>query len=317
MSYNLDNKLILIGAGEMACEYSKVLNTLNYNFIVVGRGKQSASNFKRITGKDVEVGGIKEFTKKYKITNCKAIVAVGWEELSETTTILLNNGVKDILLEKPGGLDMKQINHLSIFANEKKGNVFIAYNRRFFTSVIKAKEIIDEDGGVSSFYFNFTERSDILESLNISNNIKSNWLLANSSHVIDLAFYLGGLPQKMSSVSTGSLVWHPKASKFCGFGKTVNGVIFSYIADWGAPGRWSIEINTRKNRIILCPLEEISIQKIGSFKLKNIQLSNKVDIIYKPGLFKQTDKFLKREYDNFLTIEEQAEMKWVYDQLLG
>ncbi len=317
MSYHLNSEIILVGAGQMAYEYAKVLNSLNCNYCVVGRGKQSASNFKKMTGKNVEVGGIQNFIKKYQLINCKALVTVGREELSETTTILLNNGVKDILLEKPGGLNMKQINDLSTIANEKKGNVLIAYNRRFFTSVIKAKEIIDEDGGVSSFFFNFTERSDILDSLNISNNIKSNWLLANSSHVIDLAFYLGGLPHKMSSVSSGNLDWHPKASKFCGFGETNNGAIFSYIADWGAPGRWSIEINTRKNRIIFCPLEEIRIQRIGSFKLKKIQLSNKKDIIYKPGLFKQIDKFLKREYDNFLTIGEQAKMKWAYDQILG
>ena len=37
--------------------------------------------------------------------------------------------------------------------SEKEANVFVAYNRRFYASVLKAQEIIEEDGGVTSFNF--------------------------------------------------------------------------------------------------------------------------------------------------------------------
>lgn len=45
MSYNLNSTLLLVGTGEMAFEYAKVLKALNTKFLVVGRSATSAELF--------------------------------------------------------------------------------------------------------------------------------------------------------------------------------------------------------------------------------------------------------------------------------
>ena len=100
------------------------------------------------------------------------------------------------------------------------------------------KELIIRDGGIQSAYFEFTERSYEIEELETSSSIKKRWLLANSTHVIDLAFYLIGLPQdgQWSAWSNGKLDWHPSAARFHGAGQTIYNIPFAYYADWESPG---------------------------------------------------------------------------------
>ena len=82
------------------------------------------------------------------------------------------------------------------------------------------KELIIRDGGIQSAYFEFTERSYEIEELETSSSIKKRWLLANSTHVIDLAFYLIGLPQdgQWSAWSNGKL---DSLQPFHGAGQTI------------------------------------------------------------------------------------------------
>lgn len=96
-------------------------------------------------------------------------------------------------------------------AKQKEANVFYAYNRRYFASVLKAQEIIAEDGGVKSFNFEFTEWGHVIEKSGHSAEDLSNWFYANSSHVVDLAFFLGGTPTQMNCVTAGELTWHKPA----------------------------------------------------------------------------------------------------------
>jgi len=291
------NKLWLIGAGAMAVEYSKVLNALNVSYEVIGRGKASGRSFKETTGKEVRTGGLSTWLVSTELHKPEsAIVAVGVEKLAETTIELLDNGFRNILVEKPAGLNFEEISQVAAKTKEKKANVFVAYNRRFYASVIKAKEIIEEDGGVTSFNFEFTEWSHEIEKLDKAPGVKENWLLANSSHVIDLAFYLGGQPREISTYTAGGLDWHPSASVFAGAGVSENGALFSYKANWESAGRWGVELNTNKHKLILSPLEKLCIQDRGSVAVKSRDdINYNFDNIYKPGLYKMISKFIRLE----------------------
>ena len=72
---------------------------------------------------------------------------------------------KNILVEKPAGLNKQKIMEVSELAKEKDAQVYVAYNRRYYASVLKAQEIIAEDGGVTSFNFEFTEWAHVIEKL--------------------------------------------------------------------------------------------------------------------------------------------------------
>ena len=301
MSDHLKEKNIwLIGAGYMAIEYAKVLQDMNIPFKVAGRGIKSAINFEKKTGLAVQTGEVNNFLKQIKELPFAAIVAVSVEQLATVTQLLLKKGVKRILVEKPGGLNLEELEELNHEAKKQNADIFVAYNRRFYTSTLKAKEIINKDGGVTSFNFDFTEWSHIIKDLKIPDIVKKQWFLANSTHVVNLAFFLGGIPKEIKCYTTGGLSWHPSASIFCGAGVTEQGLLFSYHSNWEAPGRWGVEIFTRKHRLILRPLENLYIQKIGSLNYEEIILDDSLDHKFKPGLYKQVETFLNNPVNSCL-----------------
>ena len=135
---------------------------------------------------------------------------------------------------------------------------------------------------------------------------KKRWILHNSSHVIDLAFYLGGEPQEMYSFSKGGFEWHPNGTIFTGAGVSKNGALFSYHSNWDAPGRWGVEILTRNHRLIFRPLEKLQIQKLKSVIIEEVKLDDELDIKFKPGLYRQLIAFLEGDKSNFITIHQHA-----------
>lgn len=293
----------IIGVGNMGKEYAKVLKALNKDFLAIGRGQKSADDFHAVTGCKAITGGLEEFLKTNPKKPDAVIIAVNVELLSATTELLLGYGVKKILLEKPGiGL----INEIDSLVEKSKGaDVLLAYNRRFYSSVLKAEEIIKEDGGVSSFNFEFTEWTHTFDIQNMNPITLSTWLLANSSHVIDTAFFLGGQPKELAAFYSGGLPWHPSASNFAGAGVSDKGALFSYAANWQAPGRWVIEILTTKHRLYFKPMESLQIQELGSVAINPVEINNKLDVDFKPGFYLQTKAFIEGNYSRFCTIKEQ------------
>lgn len=310
-----DESVLLVGTGQMGIEYAKVLKQMGVKFIAVGRSQRSANKFEDETGTKAFFGGINKWLKENKRQPQKAIVSVSGEELGNVTIELLKSGFKLILVEKPGGKDAKDIKKVAEEARIKNARVFIAYNRRFYASVLEAKKIITKDGGVRSFSFEFTEWSHIVSKLKTPQVILEKWFLHNSTHVLDLAFFLGGKPEKVSSYcKKGSLPWHSSGSIYTGAGISKNGALFSYQANWEAPGRWGVEVLTNKHRFIFRPLEKLQVQNIGSIETEEVAIDNKLDIQFKPGLYKQAESFLG-DKRNLCSIHEQADNLDFYNKI--
>jgi len=310
------SSLWLVGASTIAQEYAGVLKALKKPFEVISRSENSAFSFKKATGHTVRTGGLKKNLKQNTAPQI-AIVAVGIDQLANVTEDLIRSGTKRILLEKPGALNLKEINLLNRLANEKKTEVFIAYNRRFYHSVQQMKKHINDDGGALSINFEFTEWAHTIKSLQKSRDVKKHWLIGNSSHVIDLAFHLCGKPKDWKCWHLGSLDWHPASARFCGSGITDKRVMFSYLSDWQAPGRWGLELMTTKRRFILRPMEQLQIVKLGSTLVNSINLKNKIDKKFKPGLFNQTKKFLEGKNSLLCSLPEQVENIKIYYKMAG
>ena len=306
----------LIGAGSMAQEYCKVLLGLNTKFDVIGRGYESAKRFESVTGKKVLIGGLKEVLKIHSAP-FTAIVAVGILELKKTAITLIKAGARRILLEKPGGLSTKDLKQIQKIAKENGAEVLIAYNRRFFASTVLARSMMEQDGGPTSCFFEFTEWSHIIATLPTSYKVKEVWFLANSTHVADLAFHLCGIPEQRSFWSSGSLSWHQSAARFCGAGITDRGVSFSYHANWEAPGRWGVEVLTRNHRFIFRPIEKLQIVKLGSVISEPIDIDDALDHTYKPGLYLQTKAFLNGEDIYLCPLSEQIRNYKIYEEMAG
>lgn len=293
---------LLIGTGQMAVEYAKVLTHLNAEFLVIGRGHESAMNFTKITGKKVENMKINEIIY-FNSGIDKAIVCVDITQSFCVVSDLIKAGVKTILLEKPGALSLQDLNNLYYLSNLKGAKVLIAYNRRFYESVQNLKRIANQDGGILELKFDFSERIHEVEKLVSPEIVKNNWVIANSSHIIDLAFFLIGQPKILNTISSGRTTWHPTSALFNGHGVSVKGITFEYCADWTKSGNWRIEAFTKNILLVLQPIETLEY-----FDLKSNKLLNKVnyeDIGFKPGIRKQTQAFINEDTENFLTLEDQ------------
>lgn len=306
--------ILILGAGPMACEYSKVLQALKLHFTVIGRSELSASKFLETTGIKALSGGYENFLKNNEQIFSHAIIAVGEKHLGEATRAVLDAGISKVLVEKPGGIDAKDIEGVAQTAQEKQAQVLVGYNRRFYASVEKAKSIIAEDGGLLSFNFEFTEWGHVIATLQKEEGVKENWFLANSSHVIDLAFHLGGIPKLLNAHTAGTLPWHPRAAIYAGSGITESGALFTYQANWQAPGRWALEFLTSKHRLYFRPMEKLQIQKLGSVALEEVILDDSLDYDFKAGLYKQVVAFIHNPH-LLPDIQEQVKMLTWYEKI--
>ena len=305
----------LVGAGPMAQDYIKVLEDIESTFTVIGRGEKTAQSCEETSGCEVLRGGLRQFLLTKPELCSHSIVSVGIDKLYKTTKELLTYGVKNILVEKPGGMHEEEFTDLVETAKANSAQVLIAYNRRFYASVLKAQEIIEADGGVSSFNFEFTEWAHIIGPLEKAKEIKQKWFLGNSTHVVDLAFFLGGKPKDICTFSKGSLDWHEASSIFSGAGVSESDALFSYQANWESAGRWGVEILTKEHKLILRPMEKLQIQKRGTVKQDFVEIDDSLDLAFKPGLMLQTKHFLEGRFEHFCTLEEQAEMMPVYNKI--
>jgi len=294
----------------MAVEYAKVLKAQKRGFVTIGRSAASAAAFTEKTAAPVLSGGLDAAIGAGHARGATAaIVSVGVEALFETSMALLRAGVKRLLVEKPGVLLPGQIAPLREAAELAGASVHIAYNRRFLASTRQARRIIEADGGITSYTFDFTEWSHEIVTLTKAPGVKEMWLLGNSSHVLDLAFFLGGSPASLNAVQAGSLPWHPAGAVFVGSGLTHAGAPFSYHANWDAPGRWGLEFCTRQHKLIFRPMEKLQVMRKGSVRIEDVAADAddaRLDAEFKPGLYRQVEAFFAPEDGTLCSLDELA-----------
>ncbi len=310
--------IFLIGTGQMAIDYANVLKAQNHLFTVIGRGETSAARFKEVTGISPVTGGIEHYLKNNSFPDdAYIIIATGTQDLMQTMLSVLRAGAYKVLVEKPAALSIEELLENEENLKPYADNVFVAYNRRFYASVIEAHRMIEQDGGLKSMHFEFTEWSHKIEPLVKAPGVKENWFFANSTHVVDLAFYLTGEPVDWKAYSkSGDLKWHSKTN-FAGAGITEKGVLFSYLSNWESAGRWGIELLTEKRRIYLKPLEGISIQRKGSVVVEEHLFDNILDTNFKPGIYKQVEAFFESNNSNLPKISCQIKStKLIYKRML-
>lgn len=308
----MGKEVLLVGPGYMGREYCKVLLAQGHTPLVVGRGADSATKFTEETGVSVKWFNLEKALNEITELPEYAIVATSEESQAGNTISIIKAGVKNILLEKPGGMYISQLEEVSKVANDYNANVYIAYNRRFYASVDRAIEIIEEDGGVRDAYFEITEWGNIIGDAvkERSEDIKEEILSNNSSHVIDLFLFFCGEPEEYKCYvkSDPSLTWHKSGCIYAGAGVTDKGILFSYHADWNAPGRWGLELLTQEHRIIFRPLEQLKIQKNNSIVINDTEIDDELDKKYKPGLFMQVKSFVEDIQDGKkITVHQQVE----------
>mgnify|MGYP001793321326 CR=1 FL=1 len=313
--------IVLIGAGNMSVAYAKAFQAAHLEFRCFGRGEASARNFEQQTMVPAGTGPLEDQLAATSIDGAKVIVAVNVGELSDVCHRLLDAGAAMILVEKPGGVDLDDMRTLATADVENR--IRLAYNRRFLKSTQKAADIIAEDGGVQTIHFEFTELPDRIEALGVHPpEVLANFAYANSSHVFDMAFYLGLSADDLSDVTVsgavrqGEISWHPEGSRFASCGTIGNNALYSCFADWRSGGNWSVEITTAHRRLRLKPLETLTQQLRETFAIEEIPLERDQTGL-KPGLPDMVRNFLYDDGSKMPTMQQQVKRMQVFARILA
>lgn len=307
----------IIGAGGIAREYAKVLKVLGKDAMCIGRGEKTAKEFEKATGFSAVTGGLDNHLATQPSMPESAIVATNLGSLASNTISLIKYGVKRIFCEKPGFLFPKELEEVAEICKTKGAEVYYAYNRRFFAATLAAEKVIVEDGGLRSFNFEFTEWGHVIAQYDKPKDELNNWFFANSTHVVDLAFFLGGEPVEMTCFAKDAADWHNPIN-FAGAGRTDKDVLFNYQANWDAPGRWAVEMLTSKHRIYLKPMEELQLQDKGSVKVYPVEIDDHLDKEFKPGFYLETKAFLEGDTARLCSIEQQKQhVRSIYKKIIG
>ena len=284
-------------------------------FLFVGRGAEKAKKLKDELNVDVVSGGLSQLLNTDIKVPEVAIVCTPVETLSSIAIELLDFGVKKILLEKPGALTIEELENIRNRANEKKADVFIGYNRRFYQSTIALEEKLKVETLIAA-NFEMTEWSHLIVNEPCTEEVKHRWVLSNTSHVIDLVMHIAGEFKQLSTFTSGSLDWHKSASRFVGSGVSEEGVLISYCGYWDGPGRWSAEFITTKNRYIFRPMEKLQVQNVGSVAVEfEKQIDYELDEKFKPGVYLQTSAFLSEDYHKLCSLDDQISSFIIYNDI--
>lgn len=295
--------MIIVGAGNMAREYAKVLKALGVRFDTIGNTEEHGNEFYEWAREHgiitrVQFGGV----AKNRIDDDTAVVAVPINALYETTKALISKGVKHILVEKPGALYTVQMRAVAYLADAHGVDVRIAYNRRFLNSVQSARTIARRDG-LRRLHFCFGDDMDAVAKTGHPENVKRKWITANSSHVIDAALFIGDGAQYIYAEST----WPFRGA---GYGRDFP---ISYATDWTRDKRWRIDFETKAGeRYFLGPIE----------KLMRFETHNESTVIafeegdLKPGLEAMVWSFMHDKHD-LPTAGEQLGLLQLCDRIGG
>lgn len=309
--------ILLLGTGEMAEAYAKTLERLGGpEPLVVGRSEEGAARFRERTGLEARAGGLAALNEAPE----RAIVAVSAEELAGATAALIERGCHSILVEKPGALRSGDLEYLAGAAEAAGAAVHVAFNRRFYPSMDVARRAIEEDGRVLAASFDFTELEDrVLAEAGRkrwSPGVLARWGVVNSSHVVDLFAHLAGRPSIWECRQKGRLDWHPSGAVFAGSGETDRGALFAYVSAWNGAGRWSLELTTARRRLILRPLETLTVQRRGSLEHSPVELPEEPKDL-KPGLRGQVAAFLAGSDPRLCSLVEAAAHIRIAEEIMG
>lgn len=310
------DSVLLVGAGLMAIEYSKVLDAQQRPHRVLGRGAESAARFREATGVEPSTGPLAEQLDRLDVVPTEAIVAVNAMYLAEVTEQLARAGVRRILVEKPAVLDAAELATLISVTSETGSEIRIGYNRRFLASVIEARRMVAEDGGVRSLTFDFSEPSRRIARLSKPQRELDTWFYGNSTHVVDLALHFAGPCDVAAGAVAGGVDWHPGGGVFVGHARAHSGALVSWHANWEGPGRWGVQVVTAERRLILQPLERLRVQDHESFAEHEVELDLELDTAFKPGLARQVSAFLTGEGGEHLPdLAEHADRWSLYETI--
>lgn len=175
-----------------------------------------------------------------------------------------------LLIEKPIGYDLADSEAIAGAALAAKANVFVALNRRLYSSTQTA--IDDLSGRSDRRFIRVQDQQDQAAGLAMGQPevVVKNWMYANSIHTIDYLRMFGrGRVTRVRPI----VPWTPDRP-----GVVVCEIQFDsgdlgfYEGIWDGPGPWAVTVSTPERRWEMRPLEKASFQNRGERVLHPVEV---------------------------------------------
>lgn len=312
-----DKSALIIGGSEISRQYAVGLKKLGIDEIsIIAKRGEYISEFCNEHKIRLYKGGFENHISSIEQKDI-TIVAPPIPDTINATRMAIENNQKNILIEKPGSLYFNELESLSKSFPEI--DIRVAYNRLAYPNFYKLKELVKNEGGITSCRFTFTERLGTMDFKKDKPEVYHRWGISNSLHVITMAFELIGMPEEIHCYQYGNLEWHPSGSIFVGSGISNEKIPFSYHADWGSGGRWGIEVNTKENSYQLIPLEDLFACKKDTGTWNHIDFKNSFPDV-KQGITEEIAIMLdgNKEFRNFLpSLKKAANYNRLAEKIFG
>lgn len=273
----------------MASAYFEALAELGISPDVVGNSELGCKRFEERHQVEVFRKGLSEYLSLKRPSSavlCASIVAS-----PALCQELVKAQVPLVLAEKPLVLSTDDYDRLNSQLHSSATKLYIALNRRFLDSVGAVRRALGSTEEEFHMSITFGERVSNIANLPHPQQVLSRWVVANSIHVFDAAFFIAGEPALNFSEQAGSLSWHPSGAIFRGEGSINSQKIptFDYFADWREEGSWKIEFSSSSSRFVLEPLETATLyaksERVG-------EVSERSNSTLKPGLVEMYRDFV-------------------------
>lgn len=314
-----DKSVLIIGAGWMADQFCQALTTMRIGDVtVLSRREESARSCAEKYGYKALHGGYEKALPQADRFDL-IIVATPIHELMPAAREAVVAGGRNLLVEKPASLYSGVLHRWAQETKESGARIRVAFNRLTYPSLWKLKALADEDGGITSCDYMFTEWIHTINFTNNKPDVYTRWGIANSLHVIGMAHALIGLPKEMHCMRAGDLDWHRSGSRFSGCGVTEAGIVFSYHADWTSAGRWGVEVMTPRHAYRLIPLEALLRCPRGSVNWAPVELAPAYPAM-KTGVAEEIAVMLDGEMENLIplvTLKQASGFTGLAEKIFG
>jgi len=222
-----------------------------------------------------------------------------------------------VLLEKPVGYNLCDAEEIEAAARAKNRSVFVALNRRHYSSTQTVVRDLKELPGQR--FIRVQDQEDQFQALQAGQpkTVVDNWMYANSIHVIDYFLTFGR--GKIYNVEP-IIPWNADDPNYVVAKVSFDsGDVGLYEGIWKGPGPWAVSVNTPEKRWEMRPLEQAAFQITGQRKLDVVE-AHPWDTQFKPGLRLQAEKAVgaaKGEVNDLSTLQVAMESMRLVQAIFG
>jgi predicted dehydrogenase len=277
----------IIGAGYIAQEHLKVINAMK-GVYVEGITSRTISKAKKLA----ETFDINNVYKNIDsiINDCSLdglLILVSANQIYDVTKKLIPVNIP-IFIEKPAGLVPDETKTLTKLADKYGTKNLVGYNRRYYSIFHKGIELINQNGGLLGIAVEGHERFWKIGSGVILDEIRENWIYANSTHTIDLLRLFGGEVEQINALKKS--LKEKNGDQFVASMKFESGALGTYTSHWFSPGGWSVTLYGEGVTVKFKPLEK-GLWYDTDFNENEIS-PDEMDVKYKSGFYRQIEAFV-------------------------